>query len=146
MIMMLSLSSFYRWQIWGSGRLTKIFKVSGVGWHLAFSFGNSISSVFCSLPPFFFFFRERCCMHAWGQREREKEYQACSTPSPWNPMRSLNSWTVKSWSESKSRVRHLTHGATQAPLMFYVNWNRYWKHLRQSIARKDWHPVHPKVQ
>ena len=48
-----------------------------------------------------------------GQRERKS--QAGFTLSVQSPTRGSNPWTVRSWPEPKSRVRHLTDWATQAP-------------------------------
>ena len=50
-----------------------------------------------------------------GQRERVRESQARSALSVQSWMPGSNSWTSRSWPEPRSRVRHLTHYATQGP-------------------------------
>ena len=74
-------------------------------------------------PEFIYFLRER--QREWvGERQREREgeggrereSQAGTTPSAWSLMWGSNSQNVRSWRESKPRVRHLTDWATQAPL------------------------------
>ena len=47
--------------------------------------------------------------------ERGRESQAGFASSVQSPMYGLNSWTVRSWPESKSRVRRLNDWAIQEP-------------------------------
>ena len=53
-----------------------------------------------------------------AERERQRESQAGSTMSAWNPMWGSNSRTTRSWPEPKSRC--LTDWATQAPQQIFI--------------------------
>ena len=52
-----------------------------------------------------------------AEREGDRESQAGSMPSVQSPMQGSNPQTMRSWPELKSRVRGLTHWATQVPLL-----------------------------
>ena len=81
----------------------------------------------CSLNPGSFFFlslfilRERVQVEE-GKREREGEREswAGSILSVQSPMRGPIPWTVWSWPEPRSRVRRLTHWATQEPNRWFI--------------------------
>ena len=58
--------------------------------------------------------RGNTCVWAGEGREEKREFQAGSALSAQSPIWGLNSWAVKSWPESNSRVRRFTNQVTQA--------------------------------
>ena len=67
--------------------------------------------------PFFFFFK---FIYLFWETEGERESQAVSKLSAQSPMKGLNSQTMRSWPEPKSRVRCLTDWDTQTPHWLFL--------------------------
>ena len=88
------------------------------------------------LKPVFLFFWERGCVHKQGcggaEREGERESKAgCKSCAELDV--GLNLTTLRSWSELKSRVRHSTCWATEAPFeSTFISFLRFYLFIWQS--------------
>ena len=98
------------------------------------------SSVYVSLQFFFFFLRERkrtcMCEQGWG-REGGRGSEAGSVLTAVNPMRGLNSWTVRSWPEPKSDAQ-LTE-PLKCPNLYpvFIYWTRFLQLLKLSVSKGE---------
>ena len=99
--------------VWKEIKLFHIYEM-----HLAWPWSQANLDLKCCLT--FFFFN----VYLFREREEVRESQAGYALSAQSPMWGSIPQTVRSWPEPKSKVGCLTDWATQAPLSFYLFWER----------------------